>query len=122
MVFLASALGVAAQSVAVAYLVLVDGVGSDDLVDLAALLSMASLFAWFFVRVGIQPLIVVETRLSCTTLSSPIRHLFRRPSSWRGAGSSPCAWKASAMSGLGFSAAPCSTETEPGPPDVSAES
>lgn len=60
MVFLASALGVAAQSVAVAYLVLVDGVGSDDLVDLAALLSMASLFAWFFVRVGIQPLIVVE--------------------------------------------------------------
>ncbi|MFJ4828144.1 hypothetical protein ACIP5L_33245 [Streptomyces bacillaris] len=60
MVFLASVLGAAAQPVAVAYLVLVDGVGSDDLVVLAALLSMASLFAWFFVRVGIQPLIVVE--------------------------------------------------------------
>lgn len=60
MVFLASALGVAAQPVAVAYLVVVDGVGSGDPVDLAALLSMASLFAWFFVRAGIQPLIVIE--------------------------------------------------------------
>ncbi|MCP9956880.1 hypothetical protein [Streptomyces sudanensis] len=60
LVLLASVAGIAAQPAIVAYLVLVDNVGSDEVLDLVALLSMASLFAWFCVRVGIQPLIVCE--------------------------------------------------------------
>ncbi|MER5215452.1 hypothetical protein ABT063_34160 [Streptomyces sp. NPDC002838] len=60
MVFLASIAGTAAQPAIVAYLVLIDDVASDELVDLVALLSMASLFAWCCIRAGIQPLIECE--------------------------------------------------------------
>ncbi|MGV0096516.1 hypothetical protein [Streptomyces californicus] len=55
--FLVAALGAAAQPVLLAWLLLVDEAGADEPVDLVAL---ASLTAWFFLRVGVQPEIVVE--------------------------------------------------------------
>ncbi|MFJ4922056.1 hypothetical protein [Streptomyces sp. NPDC088725] len=60
MVFLASIVGIATQPAIVAYLVLIDNMASGELLDLVALLSMASLFAWCFVRVGVQPLVMCE--------------------------------------------------------------
>ncbi|MFE7051424.1 hypothetical protein ACFVAM_23990 [Streptomyces californicus] len=58
--FLVAALGAAAQPVLLAWLLLVDEAGADEPVDLVALASLASLTAWFFLRVGVQPEIVVE--------------------------------------------------------------
>ncbi|MFJ5839063.1 hypothetical protein ACIQGO_20230 [Streptomyces shenzhenensis] len=54
-VFAAAVVGIVAQPCAVLY-VLLTGTGSDDrLVDAAALLSLASLVAWLFARIGVQP-------------------------------------------------------------------
>ncbi|MDL2076530.1 hypothetical protein QNN03_08785 [Streptomyces sp. GXMU-J15] len=54
-VFGAAWVGVVTQPVAVVYALLTMEAEGDGLVNAAALLSMASLFAWLFVRIGVQP-------------------------------------------------------------------
>lgn len=117
LVLLASVAGIAAQPAIVAYLVLVDNVGSDEVLDLVALLSMASLFAWFCVRVGIQPLIVCEGStivvrnplLSYQAQLSEVQFLAK-------GGVSPCFSMVWVMYSLGCYPGPSSTVTKPARP------
>ncbi|MFD8914045.1 hypothetical protein [Streptomyces sp. NPDC059575] len=60
MTFGAASVGIVAQPFVVTYVLLTTKTDSDSLVNAAALLSMASLFAWFFARIGIQPSITCE--------------------------------------------------------------
>ncbi|MEU6547009.1 hypothetical protein [Streptomyces sp. NPDC046859] len=59
-VFGAACVGVVAQPFAVAYVLLTPKTDGESLVNAAALLSMASFFAWLFARVGMQPSIRCE--------------------------------------------------------------
>ncbi|MFJ8795163.1 hypothetical protein [Streptomyces sp. NPDC102462] len=59
-VFGAAVIGVVAQPCVAAYVLLTAETDGDGLVNAAALLSMASFFAWLFARIGIQPLIRCE--------------------------------------------------------------
>jgi len=59
-VFSMAAAAIIAQPATVVYLAFFDTVFSDAVLDMVALIAIASLVTWLFVRVGIQPLIVCE--------------------------------------------------------------
>ncbi|WP_018547296.1 hypothetical protein [Streptomyces sp. LaPpAH-108] len=58
--FGAAGVGIVAQPFVVAYALLTAKTDGNSLVDAAALLGLASLCAWFFARIGIQPSIECE--------------------------------------------------------------
>ncbi|MET8978410.1 hypothetical protein ABZX85_22610 [Streptomyces sp. NPDC004539] len=59
-VFWASLTGIAVQPALLVFLLSSGERPSDGLVDLFALVSLTSWFAWFLVRVGVQPKVVCE--------------------------------------------------------------